>query len=461
MESNKEMNTYTWKEIAQHNTNKSAWVYIDDDVYDVTSFLPRHPGGEDMILLMAGRDVTDLFPSYHPFTTKPKQILSKFHIGKLKGPSEFGVFEKDSGFYTTLRERVGKYFADNNLDYKYPYSGLWRYLLITSCIFGFWYLAWNTKNILPLYVRFLFMIMAGIAQGLLLIHTMHDCSHTSLSHMPLVWKLLGRICMDVTCGTSFDAWLHQHVVGHHVYTNVLMIDPDVPMQQDGDIRRIMPQQAYSSQYKFQYIYLPILYSIYAFKNRIQDLTQTLFGAYNGAMRVNPHFRDNECLIRQLVTKIVWLIRAVYVPIFVWKNDFFNDFLLLFLTMELTTGYFLTYNFQVSHVSTDLEWPQPIHKDGKIIIPGEWAKLQIETCLDYGHSSWWCTFFSGALNYQTVHHLFPAVSQYHYPQIAPIIKETCKEYGVKFNHVPSFTHAFYLHIKQLYDMGKHQNVKKLD
>jgi len=27
-------------------------------------------------------------------------------------------------------------------------------------------------------------------------------------------------------------------------------------------------------------------------------------------------------------------------------------------MELTTGYFLTYNFQVSHISTEVDWPTP-------------------------------------------------------------------------------------------------------
>jgi len=88
----------------------------------------------------------------------------------------------------------------------------------------------------------------------------------------------------------------------------------------------------------------------------------------------------------------------------------------------------------------------------LIINGEWAKLQIETCVDYGHNSWMWTFFSGALNYQSIHHLFPSVSQYHYPAIGPIILATCKEYDVKFNHVQNFGQAFYLHIKQLYDMS---------
>ena len=109
---------YTWQEISKHNNEDSAWVYLNEDVFDVTKFLDRHPGGRDMLLLMAGRDITDLFQTYHPFTEKPKQILQKFKIGKLKGPSEFGTFTPDSGFYKECQQQVGKYFQDNNLDYK-------------------------------------------------------------------------------------------------------------------------------------------------------------------------------------------------------------------------------------------------------------------------------------------------------------------------------------------------------
>eukprot|EP01083_Nonionella_stella_P266844 902138_1 len=122
---------YSWQEISNHNTAKSAWVYVGNNVYDVTKFLDRHPGGQDMILLMAGRDLTDLFSTYHPFSDKPGKILSKFKIGTLKGPSEFGTFSPDTGFYKECKEKVREYFEENNIDYKSMSSGICRYLFIT------------------------------------------------------------------------------------------------------------------------------------------------------------------------------------------------------------------------------------------------------------------------------------------------------------------------------------------
>ena len=34
-------------------------------VYDVSGFIERHPGGVDQLMLGAGRDITSLFESYH------------------------------------------------------------------------------------------------------------------------------------------------------------------------------------------------------------------------------------------------------------------------------------------------------------------------------------------------------------------------------------------------------------
>jgi len=270
--------------------------------------------------------------------------------------------------------------------------------------------------------------------------------------------------MDVFSACSFEAWLHQHTVGHHIYTNVLSIDPDCPMEATDDIRRILPHQKWSARYWLQWIYLPILYCLYALKVRIQDITQFWGLSMNGNIRVNPRFRSMESFLIQFLGKAFWLWRCVYVPLYVWKNNFWNEFLPLFLTLEFMSGYYLTWNFQVSHVTTGMEWPMPRKdpKTGELRIPAEWAKAQIETAMDYAHDSVMMTYLSGALNYQSIHHLFPCVSQYYYPDISNIVQETCREFHVKFNHVNTFRDAFILHLRQLYDMSLNPHkTKKAD
>ena len=39
-------------------------------VYDVSQFLSRHPGGSDILIMAAGKDVTIPFGCYHAFSDR-------------------------------------------------------------------------------------------------------------------------------------------------------------------------------------------------------------------------------------------------------------------------------------------------------------------------------------------------------------------------------------------------------
>jgi L-lactate dehydrogenase (cytochrome) len=50
-----------------HDRNLSEdYTDIQGKVYDVTSFLPNHPGGPEIILQNAGKDATKIFTPLHP-----------------------------------------------------------------------------------------------------------------------------------------------------------------------------------------------------------------------------------------------------------------------------------------------------------------------------------------------------------------------------------------------------------
>lgn len=51
----------TLEEVAQHDSFDDCWIVIYDRVYDVTHFLRKHPGGDDVIMDHAGRDATIAF----------------------------------------------------------------------------------------------------------------------------------------------------------------------------------------------------------------------------------------------------------------------------------------------------------------------------------------------------------------------------------------------------------------
>jgi len=74
---------FTLGEVQKHNTKKDAWTIIENKVYNISSWIPKHPGGE-IIMQSLGKDATQLFiANGHPSYVK-KTILPKYYIGNLK-----------------------------------------------------------------------------------------------------------------------------------------------------------------------------------------------------------------------------------------------------------------------------------------------------------------------------------------------------------------------------------------
>lgn len=57
--------THTLASVARHCTPSDCWIVIRGKVYDVTWWVPKHPGGA-LIYINAGKDCTQLFDAYHP-----------------------------------------------------------------------------------------------------------------------------------------------------------------------------------------------------------------------------------------------------------------------------------------------------------------------------------------------------------------------------------------------------------
>ncbi len=76
---------YTMADVATHNTKDDCWAVIDGGVYNLTSWISRHPGGPDKIIGLCGTDATTAFRNQHDSQEKPNQQLAEFKIGDLAG----------------------------------------------------------------------------------------------------------------------------------------------------------------------------------------------------------------------------------------------------------------------------------------------------------------------------------------------------------------------------------------
>lgn len=73
---------FTLEEIRTHNMSKDTWLVIHDKVYDITSFLEEHPGGEEVLLEQAGADATESFEDVG-HSTDAREMLEQYFLGEL------------------------------------------------------------------------------------------------------------------------------------------------------------------------------------------------------------------------------------------------------------------------------------------------------------------------------------------------------------------------------------------
>ncbi|EMG47333.1 Cytb5 Cytochrome b5 [Candida maltosa Xu316] len=75
---------YDYEEISKHKTHDDLWVVLNGKVYDITSYIDEHPGGEEVIIDVAGTDATEAFDDIG-HSDEAHEILQKLYIGNLKG----------------------------------------------------------------------------------------------------------------------------------------------------------------------------------------------------------------------------------------------------------------------------------------------------------------------------------------------------------------------------------------
>ena len=70
-------------QVRKHSDASSCWTVINGDVYDLTKWVNRHPGGPARILGLCGRDGTAAFRAEHGREREPNQTLAGYKLGPL------------------------------------------------------------------------------------------------------------------------------------------------------------------------------------------------------------------------------------------------------------------------------------------------------------------------------------------------------------------------------------------
>ncbi|XP_010544869.1 PREDICTED: cytochrome B5 [Tarenaya hassleriana] len=72
----------SFHELAKHKCRNNCWILIHDKVYDVSSFMDEHPGGDNLLLSVTGKDGSDDFDEVS-HSDEAKAMMKKFFIGEV------------------------------------------------------------------------------------------------------------------------------------------------------------------------------------------------------------------------------------------------------------------------------------------------------------------------------------------------------------------------------------------
>ncbi len=356
------------------------------------------------------------------------------------------AFSKQLGFRKVVTERVTTFLQEHKL----PVRDAPAMYLKTAIVIAWWvgtYLLLMLGGF-PWYINLGLCASFALAMGAVGFNIMHDANHGGYSDSPVVNKLLSFMLEPL--GASSFAWRQTHNVWHHTYTNISGLDDDLETE---GMMRMTPHEEWKPRYRFQHWYMPFVYGLTLFGFLIRDV-RIYFTGRSTSTKVFPPMKTAD-KVTFWAGKLAFLTIMLVIPLLVHP---WYQVLIGVLFVMVLFGLILASIFQLAHVMPDATFPepasQPMPADGDPLhIENEWAIHEVETTVNFGPQNKVLNWYAGGLNFQIEHHLFPKISHVHYASIAPIVRATCEEFGVRYNSYTSWIDAIIAHWRSLKWLGQ--------
>jgi linoleoyl-CoA desaturase len=351
------------------------------------------------------------------------------------GQLKFGA---EDVFYREVRKRVDEFFKSTGRNQR----DCPRMYLKTALVLG-WF---ATSYTLLVFSASAWWPAAALAVSLALsmaaigFNIQHDGAHGAYSEHSWINKLMA-LTLDLLGGSSFG-WACKHNVVHHTYSNITGHDDDIDI---GVLGRLSPHQKRFKFHRWQHIYLWAVYGFLPIKwHFYDDFRDVVKARISGHRYARPKGWE---LVIFIGGKVLFFSLAFGIPLLVhplWVTVAF------YVLVTFVQGIALSTVFQLSHCVEEAAFPLPTADTGRMETP--WAVHQVQTTVDYARSNRLLSWFVGGLNFQIEHHLFPRICHVHYSAIAPLVEQTCQEFGVSYKANETFRDAIKSHFRWLRKMG---------
>ncbi|KAK6309407.1 hypothetical protein J4Q44_G00208700 [Coregonus suidteri] len=394
---------YTWEEVQRHSHRGDQWLVIDRKVYNVTQWVKRHPGGIRVISHFAGEDATEAFSAFHPDPNFVRKFLKPLLIGALAPTEPSQDQGKNAALvqdFQALRDRVER---EGLLRARPLFFSLYlgHILLLEALALGLLWV-WGTSWSLTLLCSLMLATSQSQAGWL-----QHDFGHLSVFKKSSWNHILQKFVIGHLKGASANWWNHRHFQ-HHAKPNVFSKDPDInslhvfvlgdkqPVEYGIKKLKYMP---YHHQHKYFFLIgPPLLIPVYF---HIQIL--------------------RAMFLRRDWVDLAWSM-TFYLRFFCCYYPFFGLFgsVAMISFVRFLESHWFVWVTQMNHLPMEMDHER--HRD--------WLTMQLSATCNIEQSPF-NDWFSGHLNFQIEHHLFPTMPRHNYHLVAPLVRALCEKHGVPY------------------------------
>ena len=347
-------------------------------------------------------------------------------------------FSGDNTFQRELRRRVEADFRRRGCRQR-DSAAMWfkTTLILTTFALAyvalvFWAATW--------WQGLLLAVLLGVAMAGIGFNIMHDGGHQAYSDRRWVNKLMA-MTLDLVGGSSY-IWQWKHARFHHTWVNVAGHDSDIDL---GVLGRLSPEQPRRPWHRWQHIYLWPLYGVTAIRWHLYgDFRDMLTATIGERPFKRPRGGD---LAGFVLGKLAFFTLAFGLPLAFHSP---GAVLLYYGVTAAVAGILLALVFQMAHVVEEAAFPLPDASGRQLDTP--WAIHQMQTTVNFARGNRALSWLIGGLNFQIEHHLFPRISHVHYPAVARVVEQTCREFGVPYREHRSFGAGIASHYRWLRRLG---------
>ena len=424
---------------------------IHGEQYDLREFVKRHPGGSRAINLGRSIDCTELFETYHPFTEKHRKVLQKYKISNNNNEkrlllkesktndksnmllSDDGLFDwNHTPFYDDAKLAARKYFSPRgdetdeeiqNNSKATPLAWVQHFVGLALVIPAFYYWCMGSPYAIIYFPLIYWVVCSDL---------MHNGSHFAQSRIPWINTVS---CYMGSFHIQYHLWAIQHVVGHHVHTNIIGYDPDMH-----HFTQVEEKAAPGYRSHVNHEYLPKYQRFWKFALWFQTGATTVALALLNVPKYLEERKMQTTKIPEAFVNSIKFDRSIlvaFIVLFLYNHGLGKGLFTLFWSWSL---HGMTFNIfsQISHVNEKCMDDTEKYRLKHNLVKNEWAVHEMLTAVDYSTDSWFWSTASINLNQQICHHLFPSVHPVHYPALRKVLIPICEKHGIDYEQRSNLT-----------------------